>query len=556
MKKTKLNDRNPFKKIRKLRMNLSLLLTAAVLVATSMMCSSGYITPASLTETAEYTPVETILPTVQFIKPTETATPLPSATATMDPALASPTPVFDTPTPSMTPLPTATQIAADAPPSTYYAQSGDSLSVLATRFNVNPFEIVSPEAIPETGFISPGQMLMIPNRLVTTTPNIALVPDSEVVYSPSSADFDTETFVETIGGYLSDYTAYTNQNGLSNGGEIVEQNALNHSINPRLLISLLEYNSRWVFGQPGSFSEEAYPMGHVDKDEEGLFAQLSWAAKQINIGYYGWRDGTLTDIVFRDGTSLRIAPELNAGTVGMMYYFAQIFNKTQWYGAIDPDIGFIAQHNAIFGDSWARAAAIEPLLPPGIQQPELILPFRVGDVWAYTGGPHGAWSIEGPQAAIDFAPSSVAHGCAPSELWATATAAGIITRLGSGIMVIDLDGDGKEQTGWAFFYLHLLPLSTLDEGDWIEQGQIIGKPSCEGGRATGTHIHIGRKYNGEWILADGALPFVLSGWQVAAGDDPYEGIMTNGSEVVTASPDASFTTRIEREEPDIPDSSG
>jgi hypothetical protein len=355
---------------------------------------------------------------------------------------------------------------------------------------------------------------------------------------------------------LSNYTEYLTLNGISNGGEIVEINALNHSINPRLLISLLEYNSKWVFGKPGSFSEEQYPMGHVDQDETGLFSQMSWAAKQISIGYYGWRSGNLTDIVFKDGTSLRIAPELNAGTVGLMYYFAQTMSRDQWYGAIDPDIGFAAQHNAIFGDAWARSAAVEPLLSPGIQQPELILPFVIGDTWAYTGGPHGVWSIEEAQAAVDFAPSSVAHGCAPSALWATATASGIITRIGNGIMVIDLDGDGKEQTGWAFFYLHLLPLGSLEEGDWVNQGQLIGKPSCEGGRATGTHLHVARKYNGEWILADGPLPFVLSGWQVGAGEEPYEGTLTNGSKVIEAASDGSYTTRLQREEPTDPDSAG
>lgn len=554
MKKTKLEDHN-----RKLSRRVkqppfrifSLLMIAAVLLATSVLCSSGYITPASLTQTAEYTPGETILPTAHFVRPTDTATPLPSATATLDPALATSTPVFDTPTPSMTPLPTSTQIAADVAPTIYYAQAGDTLTVLATRFNVNPFEIVSDETIPETGLIKPGQLLMIPKRLVTTTPNIPLLPDSEVVYSPSSANFDTVTFVEVIDGYLSNYTQYLDlYGGLSNGGEIVEINALNHSINPRLLISLLEYNSHWLFGQPGSFSEEAYPMGNINQDEDGLFAQLSWAAKQISIGYYGWRTGTLTDIEFKDGSSLRIAPELNAGTVGLMYYFAQYMDKNEWFGAIDPDNGFIPQHNAIFGDVWARAAAVEPLLPPGIEQPELILPFMVGDIWAFTGGPHGAWSTEGSQAAIDFAPSSVAHGCAPSELWATASASGVITRIGNGVMVIDLDGDGKEQTGWALFYLHLLPLGSLEEEDWVTQGQIIGKPSCEGGHATGTHIHIARKYNGEWIPADGPLPFVLDGWQVGAGEDPYEGTLTKGTEVIVAYPDGSYSTRIHREADD------
>ena len=192
-----------------------------MLAATSVVCSSGYITPASLTQTAQFTPEETIVPTVQFIRPTDTQTPEPTATATMDPSLFTPTPIFDTPTPSPTPLPTSTQIAADTPPLQYFAQAGDTLIGLSTRFNVHPFEIVSDREIPENGLITPGQMLMLPQRLLVTTPNLKIIPDSEVVYSPTALDFITEIYVEIVGGYLSDYTEYLSINGISTGAEIV-----------------------------------------------------------------------------------------------------------------------------------------------------------------------------------------------------------------------------------------------------------------------------------------------------------------------------------------------
>jgi LasA protease len=552
MKKTKLNA--PNKNSHKIGIRVRLGILAIIVALTSIVCSSGYITPASLTQTAQYTPEETIVPTVQFIRPTETTTPEPTATATTDPSLFTPTPIFDTPTPSPTPLPTATQIAADTPPMQYFAQSGDTLMGIAIRFNVHPFEIVSDREIPETGLITPGQLLMLPQRLVLTTPHKIIIPDSEVVYSPSALDFITEIYVNTVGGYLSDYSEYLTYNGISTGSEIIEITALNHSINPRLLLSLLEYNSKWVLGEPGSFSEESYPMGLVNVDETELSVQLSWAAKQISIGYYGWRSGKLTEIEFKDGTTLRIAPELNAGTVGLMYYFAQIYTRDKWFAAMDPDHGFIELHKTMFNDPKDRAAIVEPLLSPGIQQPDLILPFRVGDTWAYTGGPHGAWSVEGAQAAVDFAPGSVAGGCSPSEVWAVASASGLVTRVEHGILVLDLDGDGNEQTGWALFYLHLLPHPTMKEGKWVNQGDLIGKPSCEGGRATGTHLHFARKYNGEWITADGPIPFVLSGWTVVAGDEPYKGTLTKGNLTITASDKGAYTSRIVRE-PDTGDES-
>ena len=75
---------------------------------------------------------------------------------------------------------------------------------------------------------------------------------------------------------------------------------------------------------------------------------------------------------------------------------------------------------------------------------------------------------------------------------------------------------------------------------------ILGHPSCEGGIATGTHMHIARKYNGEWISADGPLPLVLSGWTVHAGSMPYNGTMTKGDKTVMSSVYGSYESLIMR----------
>jgi hypothetical protein len=64
--------------------------------------------------------------------------------------------------------------------------------------------------------------------------------------------------------------------------------------------------------------------------------------------------------------------------------------------------------------------------------------------------------------------------------------------------------------------------------------------------ATGTHFHIARKYNGEWILADGPLPFVLGGWQAHAGPNNYEGTLTKDGQTITACTCGSSETKIIR----------
>ena len=106
--------------------------------------------------------------------------------------------------------------------------------------------------------------------------------------------------------------------------------------------------------------------------------------------------------------------------------------------------------------------------------------------------------------------------------------------LNTGKIVLDLDGDGDERTGWDIFYLHLATDGRVPAGAVLKAGDPVGHPSCEGGSATGTHVHIARKYNGEWIPADGTLAFNLEGWVAHDGRLPYLGTLTRNSQVVEA----------------------
>jgi hypothetical protein len=219
----------------------------------------------------------------------------------------------------------------------------------------------------------------------------------------------------------------------------------------------------------------------------------------------------------------------------LQYYFAQHYDSQGWVQVLDEATGFPALYERMFGSPWVRAQGVEPLYPPDLVQPPLILPFALDQIWGFTGGPHGAWERDGAWAAVDFAPGSLLPGCNETNKFAMASAAGLVTRSENGIVTIDLDGDGREQTGWVLMYLHVGKEGRIPAGSWVEAGDPLGHPSCEGGLSTGTHIHLARKYNGEWIVADGPLPFVLSGWTVHAGDNPYAGTMTRGDQVITAS---------------------
>lgn len=434
-----------------------------------------------------------------------------------------------------TDIPTPASLPVDSAPLLYYTQAGDTLLVIAIRFGVEAEKITSPSStIPQPGLLIPNTLLIIPHMLVNTTSSTKIVPDSELVYSPSAIDFNVADYVTKAGGYLSGYKEWLGSTQWTNGAEIIQRIAQENSINPRLLLAILEYQSSWVFGQPSNARQEDYPMGKVDYSLKGLYSQLAWAVNQLSIGYYGWREGWVTEIQFSDGVTARLAPDLNSGTVAIQYYYAQVYDTPGWLGALDPNSGIPAIYEKMFGSPWSRAMEVEPLYPPNLSQPELILPFLIGQVWSYTGGPHGAWERDGARAAVDFAPGSTESGCVESNASVVASVAGLIVRAGHGAIVEDLDGDGNEQTGWNILYLHVTDIQ-VEVGDWVESSDLLGHPSCEGGIATGTHVHIARKFNGEWISADGPLPFVLSGWTVHAGSVPYVGTMTKGSNTVTSS---------------------
>jgi len=433
----------------------------------------------------------------------------------------------------------------------YYAQSGDWLPAVASRFGVSISEITSPKILAEQGFIDQGTLLIIPNRLDRTveyTSALQIIPDSEFAFSATALDFDATTYIQSAGGYLATYREYLGTTAWTSSSEIIQRLAYENAVNPRLLLAVLDYESQWVRGKPASEFRTKYPMGYESYLNVGLFGQLTWAISQMSIGYFGWRTGKLNELTFLDGKTLRLDPTLNAGTVAVMVLFSRLHTLNEWLRIMDQSSGFPAFYGGMFGDPWARASVISNFFPPNFSQPELSLPFEPNVTWAFTGGPHSAWEVGGPLAALDFAPRNDKSGCAVTTTWILAMSAGLVVRSGNGVVMVDMDGDGHEQTGWNIMYMHVATKDRVPVGTWVEKNDHIGHASCEGGVSTGTHTHIARKYNGEWMLADGPIPFVLSGWTAIAGDKPYLGKLVKGNKVITADVYAQAWSLIKRED--------
>ncbi|MFN8529623.1 MAG: LysM peptidoglycan-binding domain-containing protein [Anaerolineae bacterium] len=461
-------------------------------------------------------------------------------TATFDPYSYTPPPadVFATSAPNAI-SETSPALLPDTTERTYTVQPGDTLSGIALQFGVSVDSLQSLNQIANPDLVSVGQVLQLPDNPTTETPSTQLIPDSRLVRGPGSPAFDTAAFINQQPGYITAATDDVGDQVLSSA-QIVRRVSLEYSVDARLLLALLELKGQWLSNPNPTDDVKRYPLGapasDLGFDRNGLYRQLSWAADRLNAGYYGWLENSVSIIGFDDGTRFRISSTLNAGTVGLQYMLSQYSDAATWNRRVGQG-EFLSLYTRYFGDPFAQS--VNPVVPANITQPILTLPFPSGEVWRFTGGPHGGWGDGSAWSAIDFAPPDErpadSPSCFVSDYFATASADGVIARIDEGTVILDLDGDGDESTGWTLLYLHIAAQDRVELGAHIRVGDHIGRPSCEGGFSTGTHLHIARRYNGEWIPAScdacDRPVFVLGGWTVVGlPNQLYQGFLVRDGE--------------------------
>jgi murein DD-endopeptidase MepM/ murein hydrolase activator NlpD len=404
----------------------------------------------------------------------------------------------------------------------YHVQPYDFLSSIALKFGVSLEELIAANSLVDPNQLDVGQVLLIPPLSPAAVgPDFKIVPDSELVNSPVALFFDVAAFIDAQSGYLKQHREEVDQRFLS-GPQIVQRVASEYSVNPKLLLAVLEYQSGWLSDPNPRTSTLEFAMGVTDTWRSGLYRQLSWAADNLNKGYYDWKSGATSGWKLTDASFVPAAPTINPGTAGVQYLFSLLYAQDQWRHAVSEG-GVFAVYNRLFG--YPFDVTLEPLLPGDLAQPTMQLPFENGVPWVYSGGPHGGWGTGSAWAALDFAPRGDMLGCNESTDWVVAAAAGLIARAANGAVVQDLDGDGYEQTGWTILYMHIASEGRVQAGQTVLAGERIGHPSCEGGVANATHLHLARRYNGEWIPASGTLPFVLDGWVSTSNGILYDGVM-------------------------------
>lgn len=438
-----------------------------------------------------------------------------------------------------TPTMDATRPASVGSEQLYVVAQGDTLGTIADRFGVSLDDLKTKNGL-NADTIAVGQQLTIPASTLPVAPAFKIVPDSELVYGPSTVGFDVQAVTDRFGGYLSKYVE-TDSNGVTRtGAQTVQVVAERYSVGPRVLMALLEHQSGWVTNAHPPENTLVYPLGQAEPGREGLLNQLQWAANQLNAGYYGWRQYKMGTLSLPDHSVMAIAPGLNPGTVALQYFFSRHLSGADFLKAVSAG-GFDLTYAVLFGNAFTHS--FDPLLPVGLAQPAIGWPLDMSTTWYFTGGPHGGWNTGSAWAALDFGPGGV-YGCVDTDVWDVAAADGLIVRAAEGAVIEDLDTDGAEQTGWVLFYMHVATRDRIAVGTHVHTGDRIGHPSCEGGFANGSHLHFARKYNGEWIAADGAIPFNIDGWTLSSAGKEYDGWLKKGDTTLEACDCASSTNEI------------
>jgi hypothetical protein len=217
------------------------------------------------------------------------------------------------------------------------------LSYLALIYDTSMEEIMEVNSLTENDILEIGQTVLVPAVAAGASPSFKLIPDSELVYGPGSAGFETQNIAASFGGYLLNYQEEVEGRILS-GPQVIQLVAVRFSVNPRLLVALLEHQSGWVT-QPVAV-DSGYPRKNFTNGYEGLYQQLSWASNQLNMGFYGRSEGGIQNFDGGIESTIAFAPDINDGTAGVQDRFGAIpgISYDVWLAEVGPT-GFLATYS-------------------------------------------------------------------------------------------------------------------------------------------------------------------------------------------------------------------
>ena len=332
----------------------------------------------------------------------------------------------------------------------------------------------------------------------------SLVSDGQFVWGPNVGDFDIGAYLDDLGSPLAAYAPD------------IELWASYSSVNPKILITILELRYGWVSGFSESISEDEM-RGTIEDTAMGLASTFyehmhTWGALRPSFSPV---PAIGPSVLLQDGSAASLDPSLSSGTVALITSMAGDISLAGYESKL---AGVTRDFSTIFGamfpesDPLDASNGIVPLNAPpeGMFQ----LPFPLGAEWVAS-GPHswngGSWPP--PFSSIDFFTGGGSCAAPPNQ-YAVAAAYGTVNRPYGYSCWLEID----HGNGWVTSYYHL---SNLYSGAPIGRDGKVGTIACEtcaGGFATGPHVHFSLKYNGAYVSLEGVD---FSGWTVHTGSVPY-----------------------------------
>jgi len=344
----------------------------------------------------------------------------------------------------------------------------------------------------------------------------SLVSDGQFVWGSNVGDFDIAHFLTERASTLMPYA------------NLVEVNAAYTGINPRVLLTVLEVR----YGLVSNLSETL--------DVESLAALIEETSMALHLAFYEhlYQWGTRADstsnqvqpsITLADGVSLQVASGTSSGSYAITSVLVNELPSTQAEPLLSAETrgGFGVVFASFFPD-------VDPLdisndINPAELPPEDLfqLPFPLDASWRFSGVHSWAGGDYGPdRSSMDFStPWDTFPDFPYKNTVAAAGGSALIRTPYSGRLPcwVEIDHGG----GWMTSYYHLRnigstsgPIGTFSRNQLIGA---IGTETCNGGSATGAHVHFTLWYNGALFDLEEVK---LSGWTVhvdwdAIGNETY-----------------------------------
>ena len=185
--------------------------------------------------------------------------------------------------PTMTPdepTPTPLQPTPDTPRYTQAAggmhavRPGETLGTIAALYGVTVDDLLALNDLSDPNRLEVGQLISVPAGGGMSTPAVKLIPDSELVYGPTASSFSITGAVKFRQGFLRAYSEQVGEETWS-GVKIVDFVARSYSVNPRLLLALLEYRGEWLSPPTLPMSKSSTRWGSSKRGAKGCSSSFS-----------------------------------------------------------------------------------------------------------------------------------------------------------------------------------------------------------------------------------------------------------------------------------------